>query len=108
MNRFGSLQLKRAKADVAASSTNSVVVAAVPGRVIRVLSLAILCGATGTVATLNSGSTAISMQFQNGANGGAVLPHNDYGWFETAIGEALTLTTGAGTTTGIQVNYVEV
>jgi hypothetical protein len=71
-----------------------------------VLSLAFVCGATATNATFNSkgsgAGVACSMLFANAANGGAVLPHNPLGWFETEIGEALTLTTGAGATTGVQ------
>jgi hypothetical protein len=105
MSFFGSAEGGRAKANIAASQTNSVVVAAVSGKRIRVLAVAFLCGATATDATLNSGSTAISPLFANAANGGAVLPFMPVGWFETAIGEALTLTTGAGSTTGIAVIY---
>jgi hypothetical protein len=100
----------RAKANVAASQTDSVIVAGVPGRKIRVLAVAFVVGGTATDATLNSkgsgAGVAISALFANAANGGAVLPQADLGWFETLEGEALTLTTGAGSSTGIQVVYV--
>lgn len=106
------LVVKRALANIAASTTDSVVVAAVTGKQIHVLSVAVLTGGTATTCTFNSkgagAGTAISMQFQNGANGGAVLPYNPKGWFVTAVGEGLTATTGAGSQTGIQVTYVEV
>lgn len=71
-----------------------------------------VCGGTGTNATFNSkGSgqgTAISPLFANAANGGAVLPFHERGWFETELGEALTLTTGSGATTGVLVTYARV
>lgn len=106
------LVVKRAVADISASTFDSVVVPAVAGKRIHVLSVAVLTGGTATTCTFNSkgagAGTAISMQFQNGANGGAVLPYNPKGWFVTAVGEALTASTGAGSQTGIQVTYVEV
>lgn len=99
-------------ANVAASQTDSELVAAVPHRRIRVLSVAFVCGGTATNATFNSkgsgAGAAISPLFANAANGGAVLNHNPLGWCETEVGEALTLTTGAGSTTGVQLVCVEV
>lgn len=100
--------IKRVKANVAQSQTDSSMVAAVTGKKIRVLSIAMVAGGTATDATFNSGSTAISCLFANAANGGAVLPFNEHGWFETVAGAALTVTTGAGSTTGIQLTYIEV
>ena len=44
----------------------------------------------------------------NGANGGAVLPYNEQGWFNTNQGEGLTVTTGSGSTVGVQVCYLEI
>jgi hypothetical protein len=37
-----------------------------------------------------------------------LLPYNPVGWFETVSGQGLSATTGAGSTTGIQIVYVEV
>ena len=51
---------------------------------------------------------AITCLFANAANGGAVLPFNPHGWALTKTGEGLTLTTGAGSTTGVQVQYAYV
>lgn len=104
---YGTESAKYAFANVAASATASSIVAAVAGKKIRVLSLAFVCGATATNATFNSAGAAISALFANAANGGAILPLNPLGWFETVEGEALTLTTGTGSTTGVQVVYAE-
>lgn len=104
--------IKRKFVNVAASQTDSVVVAAVTGKKLRVIALAMVAGATATDATFNSkpagAGVAISALFANGANGGAVLPRNKEGWFETVAGEGLTVTTGAGSATGIHITYVEV
>ena len=106
------LPVRYAFANIAAASTDASVVAAVAGKKLRVVALVLLCGATATTITFNSkpagAGTAISMQFQNAANGGAVLGFNQAGWFETTAGEGLTATTGVGSTTGVQVVYVEV
>jgi len=103
-----SIEVKRAKANIAASQTASSIVAAVPGKKIRVVQLFCIAGGTATNITFNSASTAISPLIANGANGGAVLDFNAAGWLETVAGEALTVTTGAGSTTGIEVGYIEV
>lgn len=102
-------KLASAFANVAASQTDSVLVSAVTGRKIRVYGAGSLSGGTATTVTFNSkgsgAGTAISMDWQNGANGGFVLPYSEAGWFETNTGEALTVNTGAGSTTGFQVLY---
>ena len=104
------INVNRALANVAASQTDSSLVAAVAGKKIRVIFLIAKAGATATVATFNSkgagAGVAISAAFANGANGDVTLPYNKDGWFETTAGEALTVTTGAGSTTGIQLGYV--
>lgn len=104
------LNIRRALANVAASQTDSNIVTAVSGKQIRVISATMQTGGTATDLTFNSkgggGGTAISMVFQNASNGGEVLPANENGWFETNVGEGLTVTTGAGSTTGVQLNYI--
>lgn len=102
------LPIKRGKANIAASQSGAELVAAVPGKKIRVIYAFFTVGDTATDATFLSGSTAISHVIQNAANGGAVLGPNDRGWVETVAGEALNLTTGAGTDTGLTFGYVEV
>jgi len=103
--------IKRALANVAAGATDSVVVAAVAGKKIVVIFVVAVAGGTATDLTFNTkpagAGTAISPLFANGINGGEVLARNDHGWFETTSGEGLTVTTGAGATTGLLVGYVE-
>lgn len=98
-----------AVANIAAGQTDASLIAGSSNRIILVKSVAALTGATATNLTFNSkgssSGTAISCLFANGANGGLVLPESDGGWFQTNPGEALTCTTGAGATTGIQVAY---
>lgn len=100
---------QQAFGNVGASATDSSLIAAVSSKKIYVLALAFVAGATATNATFNSkgagAGTAISPLFANAANGGAVLPFNPAGWFVTNTSEALTVTTGAGSTTGILVVY---
>lgn len=100
----------RAIANIAASQTDANIVTAVAGKKIRVLAMAAVAGGTATNLTFNSKpagvGVAISPLFANGVNGGEVLPFNPMGWFETVAGEGLTVTTGAGSTTGILVTYV--
>jgi len=92
-------------ANIAASATASSLVAAAPGFAIRVLAMIMHAGATATNSTFNSASAAISCLFANPINGGAQLQFNQFGWFETLGGEALTVTTGTGATTGYQFSY---
>lgn len=104
----GPCAVKYAFANIAAGQTAASLVAAVTGKKIRVISLVMVTGGTATNSTFNSASAAISMLFANGVNGGAALPLNEHGYFETSPGEALTVTTGAGSTTGYQIGYIEV
>ena len=110
----GGVQLtpKFALANVAASQTDSAVVAAVTAKKIRVLAVIALTGATATNVTFTTkpagSGTAISALFACGSNQGFALGFNPVGWFQTNAGEGLSVTTGAGATTGIQVVYVEV
>ena len=107
---YANVAVERPFANVAASQTDSQLLAGVAGKKIRVTALAFVCGATATNATFNTkgsgAGVAISPLFANAANGGAILPRNPDGWFETVAGEALTLTTGTGATTGVNIVYV--
>jgi|SRR3990172_81832 len=97
-------------ANIAASQTDSSLVAADGSLKIRVLQVAAVCGTSATNLTFNSkpagAGAAISCLFANAANGGIVLPFSPNGWFTTVAAEGLTVTTGAGSTTGIQIKYV--
>lgn len=111
MYAFTSGPVKNTFASINAGTTDGSVIAAVAGAKLRVLAVVLQCAGTATTATFNTkpsgAGSAISMTFANGANGGAVLPFNPYGWFETGVGQGLSLTTGAGSATGVQVTYTE-
>ena len=106
-------EVKRATANVSASQTDSSLVTAVSGKSIKVIGMIVVCGGSATNFTLNSkgsgAGTAISPVFANGANGGMATPlaAPESAWFSTAAGEALTCTTGSGSTTAVQILYVE-
>lgn len=112
MNGLTTLTPKYAKANVAASSTDSSIVAAVASKKIRVLAFRLHGGGTATNVTFNSkpagAGTAISELFALGANGGHSPGYCPVGHFETVSAEGLTVTTGTGSTMGIGVVYIEV
>lgn len=93
---------------VSASDTDEELVALVSAKKIRVLALAVQCGATATDVTFESSTTTRKHKVPAGINGGQILPFNPVGWFETASGESLTCTTGAGSSVEITGVYVEV
>lgn len=100
--------VKTAAVDVAANATASTVVAAVAGKRIRVLGYAVMCGGTATTSKFNSASTQIGMTYQPPVNGGVSRNAPSGGYcFQTVAGEALTFTTGNGSTTGVEVTYCE-
>lgn len=95
---------------IAASATDSSLVAAVARMKIRVVAFMINQGdTTPSTVTFNSKSggagTAIFTPLKYGANGGTSTPLVESGWFETVAGEGLSVTTGAGSTTGVGVVY---
>lgn len=95
---------------VAASATDSVLVAAVANRKIRVLAFFINQGdTTASTVTFNSkgagAGTSIFCPLKYAANGGTSVSSEESGLFEANIGEGLTVSTGAGSTTGIAVTY---
>ncbi len=91
-----------------AGSTDSTIIASVASRKLRVLSLVCQCGGVATDLTFESGTTTRIHKVPAGANGGQSLGPNPWGWFETTSGAALTVTTGAGSSTEITLTYVEV
>jgi hypothetical protein len=107
------LTVKRTFANVAASSTDANLVTAVAGKKIRVLGYALHAGDTaGSDVTFNrkpvGAGVAISSLKNLAANQQLVAAQSNNGWFETSAGQGLTVTTGAGSTTGIDIVYVEV
>lgn len=103
-------EIKYFHLNVAASQTDTSVVAAVTGKKIRVLSLSTKCGATATTSTYESDGSSDTEKHKvaAGANGGEVLPFNEGGWFETNAGEGLVVTTGTGSETNITGSYIVV
>lgn len=91
----------------ASASGDTTLVAAVPGRRVRVLALAGVTTLANSVH-FRSNATPIAATFPLAANGGVVLPVNELGWFETAFGEALVVNMTAATATGLQIVYVMV
>ena len=81
-------------------------VAAISGRQINVISLAVVSKLANDIKFL-SAATQISATMPLGNNGGYVLPHNLYGWFNTEVGEALNINLSAATATGVMITYIE-
>src|SRR3990167_8155310 len=112
MSGLTALTPKYAKANVAASSTDASIVSAVASKKLRVLAFRLHTAGTATNVTFNSkpagAGAAISELFALGANGGHSPGYCPVGHFETISGEGLTVTAGAGSTTGVGVVYVEV
>lgn len=112
MNGTTVLVPKTAIANISQSQTDASIVGAVSGKKIVVLQVFCLTGTTATDLVFNSkgsgAGTPITPTMKNKENGGEVLPYSKVGWFETNTNEGLTVTTGAGSTTGILLKYVEV
>lgn len=96
-------------ANISASTTDGAVITAVTGKRIVVLGYSIIAGATATNVTFNSkpstSGTAISSLKACGANGGSNI-FFEGGVFQTVAGEGLTVTTGTGSTVGVDVTYI--
>lgn len=102
------VQVKRAWVN-AATNTSTELIPAVTDATLRVLTLVMVHGTTAGTVTLKSASTAISPIFSNAANGGAVLPFNQHGWFQTnAVNEALNVTVSSSSDCGVIVQYIEI
>jgi hypothetical protein len=86
---------------IAASTTGSSLIAASAGKRIRVHAVGLSCGATPSTVQFKSATTACSPVFQNSIS----LPFAPNGWFQTAAGEALNVDTGAGSNTGVIVQW---
>lgn len=87
---------------------NTVAVAAVAGAAIRVLGMALVNGGTANNVKFQSNTTDISATFALGINGGLVLPFNEHGWMQTAVGEALNTNLTGATAVGVQLSYIYV
>ena len=96
-------EMQFAKIDAAASGSNPVV-AAVPGKAIRVMSWSAVARADVTV-TWKSGTTAISGEMDLPAKGGGT-PAGPHGVMQTAVGEALNLSLSSAINVGGHLGYI--
>lgn len=97
-----------AKIDAASAGDNTIVAANATQK-IRVTSLFLVNGHTGTQTVRfesGAGGTALTGQMIFGANGGMVLPYNQQGWFETAANELLNMELGGATTVDGALTYL--
>lgn len=95
---------------VAASSSHTVLHALVAAKALLVLAFHIVCGATPSTVVFetSTANAAISAVYTFGANGGVPGSFNPLGWFATNVGDALQVTTGAGSATVITMTCVAV
>lgn len=105
--------IKKAILTVAASQTDTSLVADVASYKIRIVALFAMCGATATQLTINTidagADTALVPVLTFGAYGGVVLPLNPKGYYEsTNAGEGLSVTTDAGSSVQIIAHYIEI
>jgi hypothetical protein len=105
VNDIPNLPVKTAFLDTSTLGSNALV-AAVSGKQIVVLSLAVVTTLANNVKFLSDASQ-ISSTMPVGANGGFVLPFHQYGWCATNIGEALNINLSAAVFTGITITYIE-
>jgi hypothetical protein len=93
----------------AASSGNNTILAAVTSKKIRVLSAFLVAAGTVNVR-FESGAdgTALTGQMNLVVNTGFVLPHNPFGWFETASNTLLNLELSAAVSVDGCLTYIEV
>lgn len=93
----------------ASGSGNNTLVAAVTGKKIRVISLALMAAAAvNAKLQTGAGGTDLTGLFYPAANGGFVLPYNEGGWCETASGALLNLNLSGAVAVGGVVTYQEI
>ena len=85
--------------DVAAAATDEIV-AAVAGKVITVHGFILCADTASTLIAFKSAATVISGTLRAAANGSLIAPVDHQGWYKTAPGEALNITSTTGATTG--------
>ncbi len=97
--------------DAAFTTTDGSAMAAAPGYRMRAISYSIVCGSSATAVTFNSkgsgAGTAITSPKTLGANG-VSNADSEYGVFESKVDEKITVSTGSGSTCGVDLAYVYV
>lgn len=86
--------------------TRTQILPAVAGAKYRVMGF-ISTAASANTLVFESNTTAISAIFHHAAGNAIEAPLNTHGWFETAAGEALNVSTTAAVATGIHVHYIK-
>lgn len=99
------LTIKKIPVAVSASGT---LIAAVSGKMIRVIAFALTSSGTVNVKFQSHVTGDLTGLFYEIANTGFVLSPNTWGWFETVAGEALDISLSAGIPVGGVLTYVEV
>ena len=106
---FRDVQLVKRAAIDAASSGDNTLVAAVTGKKIRVLAVAMTM--TGTAVTIRfedgAGGTALTGQMQPTQGQTVTLPFNPVGWFETSAATLLNLELGGAQSVDGVLVYIE-
>jgi len=93
----------------ASTNGNNTLVAAVAGKKIRVISLALVMGAATTIRFEDgAGGTALTGQMEIAANSGVVLPYNPSGHFETGVNTLLNLELSGANNADGYLTYIEV
>lgn len=90
----------------AAQTALSIIAAAGAGIKIKVIGVQMQSGAVATAVTFNSAAVAISPTYGLSASQPVVYPPVGIAYFQTVANEALTITTGAGSTTAIMIQYI--
>jgi hypothetical protein len=99
------LTIKKIPVAVSASGT---LIAAVSGKMIRVIAFALTSSGTVNVKFQSHVTGDLTGLFYEIANTGFVLSPNTWGWFETVAGEALDISLSAGIPVGGVLTSVEV
>lgn len=87
-------------------AASGAVIAPVAGFKIRVLGfIASALAATAIKFQNTTGGQDLSATFSLGNTGGLVVPVTPAGWFDTAVGDGLSLNMTVATTVGVQVIY---
>jgi hypothetical protein len=94
----------------ASSSGDNTLVAAVPGRKIRVMSCFLIADASTVSVQFRSAAAgaALTGPVPLAASAGFVLPYNEAGWFQTDIGELLNLELSDAVAVGGALSYVQI
>lgn len=94
-------------ADINASSAGAnVIVAGVGGKILRVVEYVIVASGAVAVSWESSGGTVLGGPMAFAANGGAAPPFNPLGYFDTLVGEGITLYLGGAVQVGGHLKYL--